>query len=167
MATAPLASTGHVNCSPKGLDTFRVLDSTTVAYLDYVGSGAETIAHLRENGRVVLLFCAFDGPPRILRLHGIGKTIEPQNAEYSLFRPQFGTAPYVRAIIKIALTRISDSCGFGVPRFQYLEDRPQLAALAVRKGAAGLAEYQREKNSSSIDGLPALNWATASGDPAT
>lgn len=159
VATAPLDGDGHVNVSPKGLDTFRILDAQTVAYLDFVGSGAETMAHLRENGRICLMFCAFDGPPRIVRLHGRGETITPDDARFDEQRAQFPDAPdgSVRAIVVVRVTRVSDSCGYGVPLYRYEGERPQLAAWAARKGPEGLARYQRDKNALSIDGLPALN----------
>jgi hypothetical protein len=114
VATAPLDATGHVNVSPKGLDTLRVLDPQTLAYLDQVGSGAETIAHLRENGRIVLMLCAFQGAPRIVRFHGRGSVIEPQDQEFNRLRSVFPAEPAGRAIIHIAIDRIADSCGFGV-----------------------------------------------------
>jgi hypothetical protein len=158
VATAPSGSDGHVNCSPKGLGTLRVLGPTTVAYLDYVGSGAETIAHLRENGRIVLMFCAFEGPPKIVRLHGRGEVVEPEDPVFAAligrFHPGFG----VRSIIHVEVERIADSCGYGVPRLRYEGDRTQLPAWADRKGETGLLDYQRTKNAASIDGLPALRW---------
>ncbi len=156
VASAPSADTGHVNCSPKGLDTFRVLSAREVAYLDFVGSGIETIAHLRENGRIVLMFCAFEGPPKIVRLHGEGRVIEPGDAEFAALRARFAPAEGVRAIVHVALTRISDSCGYGVPRYRYEGERDQLRAWVQRKGEAGLEAYKREENAESIDGIPGL-----------
>jgi hypothetical protein len=158
VATAPLSADGHVNVSPKGLDTFRVLDSRTVAYLDYVGSGAETLAHLRENGRIVVMFCAFQGPPRIVRLHGRGDAVEPQDDEFTALRGVFPEAPPGRAIVRVRVERVSDSCGFGVPLFGFEGDRSQLPAWAERKGAQGVLDYQKKKNAKSLDGLPALRW---------
>lgn len=158
VATAPLNADGHINLSPKGLDTLRVLDSHTVAYLDYVGSGAETIAHLRENQRIVIMLCAFQGAPRIVRLHGRGTVLEPQDPEFTLLRALFPDEPAGRAIIRVAVERISDSCGFGVPRYAFEADRPQLPEWVRSKGEQGLEDYQRKKNSVSIDGLPALRW---------
>jgi hypothetical protein len=158
VATSPLNASGHVNLSPKGLDSLRIIGPTTVAYLDYVGSGAETIAHLRENGRIVIMFCAFDGPPKILRLQGKGEVLEPQDADYSQLRGLFPRVSPDRTIIRIAVHRISDSCGFGVPQYVYEGERSQLSDWAERKGAPGLSEYQREKNRVSVDGLPALRW---------
>ena len=156
VATAPSGPGGHVNCSPKGLDTFRVLGPTTVAYLDYTGSGVETIAHLRENGRIVVMFCAFQGPPNIVRLHGRGAVVEPSDAGFGGLLAHFDAGPGLRAIVRIEVTRISDSCGYGVPLLRYEGERDQLAAWAERKGDEGLAEYRREKNALSIDGLPGL-----------
>lgn len=158
VGTAPLSADGHVNLSPKGLDSFRVLSPTSVAYLDFIGSGAETIAHLRENGRIVIMMCAFSGPPRIVRLHGQGTVIEPPDADFSELRRAFPESMTPRAIIRVSLTRISDSCGFAVPLYRFEADRRQLDDWCERKGADGLATYQREKNVRSLDGLPALRW---------
>jgi hypothetical protein len=155
VATAP-GDGGHINLSPKGLDTLRVLNPHTLAYLDYVGSGAETIAHLRENGRIVLMLCAFQGPPRIVRLHGTGTVWEPEDQDYRRLRPLFPAEPAGRSIVSIAVNRISDSCGFGVPLYAFDRHRSQLADWAARKGDEGLQRYQQEKNRVSIDGLPAL-----------
>jgi hypothetical protein len=158
VATAPSGDDGHVNCSPKGLDSFRVLDASTVAYLDFVGSGVETIAHLRQNGRIVVMFCAFEGPPKILRLHGRGIVVEPTDSRFEPLRAHFPGAPRlgVRSIVRVDVTRIADSCGYGVPLYRYEGQRDQLPAWAERKGAAGLEAYQREKNGASIDGLLGL-----------
>src|SRR5262245_57044477 len=126
VATAPLSASGHINLSPKGLDTLRLLDPCTIAYLDYVGSGAETIAHLRENGRIVIMLCAFQGAPRIVRLHGRGSVVEPQDPEFMSLRSLFPTEPTGRAIIRISIERIADSCGFGVPLYAFERNRSQL-----------------------------------------
>jgi hypothetical protein len=159
VATAPSGPAGHVNLSPKGLDTLRVLGPHEIAYLDSVGSGAETIAHLRDNGRITLMFCAFDGAPNILRLYGTGEAIEPQDDVFTLLQPAFGDpAPGTRAIIRIRVHRIADTCGFGVPLLEFRAHRPQLSAWASRKGPEGLRDYQRQHNAASIDGLPALRW---------
>jgi hypothetical protein len=165
VASAPAGPGGHVNCSPKGLDTFRVLGPTTVACLDYTGSGVETVAHVRENGRIVVMFCAFEGPPNIVRLHGRGEVVEPGDAEFGALRAHFEPGPGLRAIVRIEVTRISDSCGYGVPLLRHDGERPQLAAWAERKGDDGLAAYRREKNAASIDGLPGLR-STAGGSSA-
>jgi hypothetical protein len=153
-----LEATGHVNLSPKGLDTLRVLDPHTLAYLDYVGSGAETIAHLRENGRIVVMVCAFAGAPRIVRFHGRGEVFEPHDGTFHRLRGLFAPEPPARAIVRIAIRRIADSCGFGVPLLAFQGNRTQLGDWAARKGEEGLVQYQEEKNSVSIDGLPALRW---------
>ena len=162
VATSPLDADGHVNLSPKGLDSLRIIDPTTVAYLDYVGSGAETIAHLRENGRIVLMLCAFDGPPKIVRLHGKGTVLEPQDPDYPRLRDLFPSLMPDRSIIRVAIERISDSCGYAVPRLKYEGERPQLQEWTLRKTPSALAQYQSEKNRISVDGLPALRWVDAS-----
>jgi hypothetical protein len=156
VATAPLSAEGHINVSPKGLDTLVILDPTTVAYLDLTGSGVETIAHLRENGRIVLMFCTFEGPPKVLRLHGRGEVLEPADDDFADLRSRFGNFPGVRAIIRIRLDRISDSCGYGVPLYRFEGDRSQMIEWAEHKGNEGIARYHEEKNRESIDGLPAL-----------
>jgi Pyridoxamine 5'-phosphate oxidase len=156
VATAPLGAEGRVNLSPKGLDTLRILGPREVAYLDFTGSGIETVAHLRENGRITIMLCAFEGPPRIVRLQGRGAVIEPQDAAFATLLPHFSVAPGIRTIIRINLDRISDSCGFGVPLLRYEGDRSQLATSAERKGEAGLDAYRAKNNAASIDGLPGL-----------
>ncbi len=158
VATAPSGSDGRVNLSPKGLDTVRVLDERSVAYLDFVGSGVETIAHLRENGRIVLMFCAFGGPPNIVRLHGRGEAIEPSDARFAALAAKFPPAAGTRAVILVHVERASDSCGYGVPLYEYQGERAQLGAWADKKGSEGLAQYQKDKNAASIDGLPGLRW---------
>ena len=157
VATAPTGAGGHINLSPKGVaGTFSILDPLTVAYLDLTGSGIETVAHLRDNGRIVLMFCAFSGRPRIVRLHGRGMAVLPGSAEWEPLAGRFPPAPGARSVIKVSLDRLSDSCGFGVPLMTYQEDRTELPAWAVRKGEEGLIEYQAQKNALSIDGLPGL-----------
>jgi hypothetical protein len=149
VATAPSVG-GHVNVSPKGpIGTLRIVDDVTVEYDDHVGSGAETIAHLRENGRIVLMLCAFEGPPRIVRLHGRGEI---------LTEPDPG-ARGVRAVVRIHVDRIADSCGYGVPLMQFVGERPQRELWLDRKGAEGVRDYVLENNGASIDGLPALGSA--------
>jgi len=156
VATAPLAGDGLVNCSPKGMDTFRIVGPREVAYLDLTGSGIETVAHVRENGRIVLVFCAFDGPPKIVRLHGVGEVLELDSPEYLQWHKHFPDHRGTRSIIRIQLTRISDSCGYGVPRYHYVEDRNTLCDYAEAKGPEWMANYRREKNAQSLDGLPGL-----------
>jgi len=155
VATSPLGPNGHINLSPKGLDgTFAVIDERTVAYLDFTGSGVETIAHLRENGRICLMFCAFEGAPRIVRIHGVGDVLAPDHSEFASLRPRFAEYPGVRSIVRVRATRIADACGFGVPLYSYEGERDQLRRWAERLGPDGVAEYQRERNASSIDDLP-------------
>ena len=158
VATAPSGESGHVNLSPKGLDSFRVLGPRSVAYVDYVGSGAETIAHLRENGRITIMLCSFEGPPKILRLHGRGRVLEPPDDDFAELRPRFPADPKARSIIRVDVERISDSCGYGVPVMSYEADRTLLRQWAEKKGNEKLEAYQIEKNAESIDGLPALRW---------
>jgi hypothetical protein len=157
VASAPLDAAGHVNLSPKGLDTFRILSPTTVAYLDFNGSGVETIAHLKENGRIVLMFCAFQGPPNIFRLYGHGRVVEPHEEEFAALAEKFAAAANPRSIIVVKLTRVTDSCGYGVPLFHYDGEREQLFAWARKQGAEGLKAYRERKNQQSIDGLPGIS----------
>ncbi|MCC2671551.1 MAG: hypothetical protein K0Q72_4022 [Armatimonadetes bacterium] len=156
VATAPLAAEGLVNCSPKGLDTFRILGPREVAYLDLTGSGIETVAHVRENGRIVLMFCAFEGPPRIVRLHGTGEAAAVGTPGYAALREQFPDYPGERAIIRVCVSRISDSCGYGVPRYEPAGERDTLVRLAESFGKEGVEQYQTENNARSLDGLPGL-----------
>jgi hypothetical protein len=156
VATAPTNVDGHVNCSPKGLDSLRILGPTTVAYLDYTGSGAETIAHVRENGRIVIMLCAFEGAPKIVRFHGKGEVLEPGHTEFATLLAAFTPGVGVRSIIRIEVDRISDSCGYGVPRMRFEEERAQLTLWAEKKGENGIETYKRERNAVSIDGIPAL-----------
>ena len=154
VATAPLAADGHVNMSPKGLGAFRVLDRHRVAYLDLTGSGNETSAHLQENGRITFMFCAFDGPPRILRLYGTGTTVLPASDEWNALRPQFADHTGARQIIVAEIDRVQTSCGFGVPRYVYEGQRDLLDSWSETKGVDGLMTYRLEKNVRSIDDLP-------------
>ena len=167
VGSAPLDGDGHVNVSPKGpIGSFSVLDERTVAYLDVVGSGAETIAHIRENGRVVVMFCAFQGPPRILRLHGRGEVVpagEPRFDEL-LAQGDFdepSIEEYKRSIVVVHVQRIADSCGYGVPLLSYEGERPHGEKWAAKKlrmgGEEALEDYKRQKNSRSLDGLAALD----------
>jgi hypothetical protein len=156
VATAPLDPNGHVNSSPKGLDTLRIFDSKTVAYLDIFGSGVETIAHLRENGRIILMFCSFQGAPKILRLHGRGRVVEPHEPEFAALQAHFPVYEGTRAIIVVEVTRVSDSCGYGVPLLKFEEERVELPAWCRKRGIAGLKIYRKEKNRQSIDGLPGV-----------
>jgi hypothetical protein len=155
VATAPLSASGHVNLSPKGLDTFAVLSPTRVAYLDLTGSGNETAAHVAENGRVTVMFCSFAGPPRILRLYGRGTVCLPGDSEWELLRSRFGELPGVRQIVAVDITRVQTSCGFGVPLMDYRGPRDTLIRWAESKGQEGLSAYRDSMNAVSIDGLPA------------
>jgi hypothetical protein len=153
VATAPLAADGRVNVSPKGLDTLRVLDSSTVAYLDLTGSGAETIAHVRENGRITLMWTAFDGPPRIVRIHGRGEVLELDDPRIA---DRFEPLPGARAVILVHAERISDSCGYSVPLYSFEAHRSRLLEWAAAKSDDELVAYRAAKNATSIDGLPGL-----------
>ena len=157
VATAPVAGDGCINCSPKGLDSFRILGPRAVTYLDLTGSGIETVAHLRENGRIVLMFCAFAGPPKIVRLHGRGTILLPTEPAFDDLRSRFPDLTGVRSLIRVDVTRISDSCGYGVPLFEFVENRDQLPRWVAAKGEAGLDAYRQTKNAASIDGLPGLS----------
>lgn len=162
VGTAPLGSDRHVNVSPKGMGgTFAVLDVRRVGYLDYIGSGAETIAHLRENGRIVLMFCAFDGGPKIVRLHGRGRSVPAGTPEFEVLRGAFGKRREIgqRSIIVVDVDRVSDSCGFAVPRMVYAADRDVLDRSQERREPEYFEDYQARKNRKSIDGLPALDVA--------
>lgn len=153
VASAPLSG-GHVNLSPKGMDCLRVLSPLRVAYLDLTGSGNETSAHLLENGRITLMFCAFEGAPRILRLYGQGQTILPGSAEWKTLAPNFQLYMGTRQIIVIDVERVQTSCGFGVPFFDYVGERETLTKWAESKGEEGMDAYHQEKNMVSIDALP-------------
>ena len=154
VATAPSGDDGHVNLSPKGLAGLAILGPRRVAYLDLTGSGIETIAHVRENGRVTIMLCAFDGPPRICRLQGRGTAHMPGSEEFVTLAERFPDVPGARAIIEVDVTRISTSCGFAVPLMDFVGEREDLVKWAARKGADGLADYRAARNARSIDGLP-------------
>ncbi len=159
VASAPLTAEGHVNCSPKSNHgELVVLDESRVAYLDRNGSGVETIAHLRENGRIVLMFCAFEGPPRIVRVHGRGSVVERGDEGFGELAAKFPTDRIegARSIIVVSAERVSDSCGYGVPLMAFTDHRTQMAEWAARKGEDGLREYREANNALSLDGLPGL-----------
>lgn len=162
VATAPSGDSGHINVSPKGLDSFKVISPTQVAYLDLTGSGAETIAHIKENGRITIMFTAFSGKPNIIRLYGKAQPIYPDTPDFaqliSAFTSPITEAPGIRSIIKVDLERISDSCGFGVPLMDFVDTRDEIIKWGNKKGEAGLLKYRIEKNTQSIDGLPALEF---------
>ena len=162
VATAPSGDDGHVNLSPKGYDALRVLGPREVVYLDLTGSGAETIAHLRQNGRLTIMFCAFEGPPRILRLYGRARAVLPGDDEFAELSERFPDLPGARAVVHLAIERISSSCGYGVPRMELVEERPTLLEWSHRKGPDGLSRYRADQNATSIDGLPAIEAEPAS-----
>jgi hypothetical protein len=162
VATAPLSADGLVNLSPKGgIGTFRVVDEHTFAYLDITGSGIETIAHLRENGRICVMFCAFEGRPNIVRLHGTGRAVLAGTPEFDEALAGFGEAgqarrPYLRGVIVVDIARVSDSCGYGVPLMDLVEERETLDAVWRSRDDDRIARYQAEKNTTSLDGLAGL-----------
>ena len=160
VATAPLSADGHVNNSPKGGDAFRILGPLEVAYQDYTGSGAETAAHLRENGRIVVMFCAFDGPPKIVRLHGRGTLLTPDDTRFAELASLFPSHPGTRAIVHIAVTRVSDSCGYSVPFYDYRAHRDTLDQWSTKQGPEKIRTYRATKNQRSIDALPAFDQGT-------
>ena len=155
VGTAPAGGDGLVNVSPKGLDTFRILDPKTVAYLDLTGSGIETISHLRENGRICVMFCAFEGPAQIVRLHGHGEVLEAGEPEFDGLYPLFPPRDIARAIVRIDVQRVATSCGYAVPLMEYRRDRDVLDEYWERKSDE-LLEYRRDRNARSLDGLPGL-----------
>ncbi len=157
VATAPLSATGLVNCSPKGLDTLRILGPREVAWLDVGGSGIETVAHLKENGRIVIMFCAVEGAPRILRLHGHGAVIERNHPDFSALLATFPPQPVCRAIVRVAVQRIADSCGWGVPRYRYEGQRDDIERAVAGKTREQLLAQAARQNSRSIDGLDGLD----------
>jgi hypothetical protein len=152
VATAP--HDGRINLSPKGMDTFRILDDRSVGYLDLTGSGAETAAHLRENGRLTIMFCSFTEASKILRLYGRGRVIRPGGPQWDRFHGRFGAMPGERQIIMLDVDSLQTSCGFGVPMYEYKGQRPMLAQWTQKKGRTGIERYWRERNHVSIDGLP-------------
>ncbi len=156
IATAPSGDGGHVNLSPKGYDTLRVLDPNTVAYLDLTGSGVETIAHARQNGRITIMACAFDTPPMIVRVYGRGEVVTPAEDRFGDLVARFPVLPGTRAVVLVHVERVSTSCGYGVPVMALQGERPMLTEWAERRGAEGVAEYRAERNATSIDGLPGL-----------
>ena len=159
VATAPLAGDGLVNCSPKGLDSLRVTGPMQVTYADTGGSGIETVAHLKENGRIIMMMCAFDGPPRIFRFYGKGTPIEPHHDDYAGLIDEFPSMPAVRNFIRIDVDRIIDSCGYGVPLYEFRGHRDSLANYFAKQTEDDIWAYRRKKNSASLDGLPGLDLA--------
>lgn len=166
VGSAPLSGDGHVNLSPKGLDCFRVLSPLRVGYMDLIGSGNETSAHLLENGRITLMFCAFDGPPNILRLYGTGHTVLPGQPEWDELSPRFSVYPSTRQLIVVDITRVQTSCGFGVPLYDYTGERDMHFKWAEKTGPQGLIDYQQRKNVTSIDALPTALGVSSRGERA-
>jgi len=154
VGTAPLSGEGHVNLSPKGLDSFRVLSPNRVAYMDLTGSGSETSAHLLENGRITFMFCSFEGAPNILRLYGKGYTILPDHPEWESLSAHFTLHPTTRQLIVADISKVQTSCGFGVPFYEYVGERNHHFKWADKLGQAGVETYQQENNLHSLDGLP-------------
>lgn len=152
--TASAHATGRINLSPKGLNTFRVLSATRVAYLDLTGSGAETAAHIHADGRLTFMFCSFEGPPMILRLYGRGVVVKPTDADWTGLVKAFPAIPGARQIIMLEIDSVQTSCGFAVPRYEYCGERDELVGWSVKKSEDGLREYRAQKNARSIDGLP-------------
>ncbi|WP_110238963.1 pyridoxamine 5'-phosphate oxidase family protein [Nocardioides gilvus] len=158
VATAPSGDGGHVNLSPKGLaDTFAVIDEHTVAYLDLTASGAETIAHVRQNGRITVMFCSFDRTPNIVRLHGRGRVVSRYDDDFDAWAGRFAPNPAARAVIVVDVERVSDSCGFSLPLMSLDAERDLLTPNMERRGADGIVAYRQQKNRTSIDGLPAFD----------
>jgi len=156
VATAP-GSGGRVNVSPKGLDSLRILSEKEIAYLDVTGSGAETIAHIRDNGRITVMWNAFDGPPRIVRIYGEGSVHLPGSESFDNLIGLFDDRLGIRSVITISVERVQDSCGYGVPKMAFIEDRTGVDKFLSNKSVEEIAAYQVEKNTVSIDGLPALD----------
>ncbi len=156
VSSAPLSGEGHVNLSPKGLDTFRILSKHRVAYMDLISSGNETSAHLLENGRITFMFCAFEDAPLILRLYGKGYTVLPDQADWAVLASNFTLYPSTRQIIVADITRVQTSCGYGVPKYEYAGERDEHFKWAEKKGEAGLEAYVQEHSLRSIDGLPSV-----------
>jgi hypothetical protein len=152
--TASAANEGRINLSPKGIDTFRVLDENTVCYLDLTGSGNETAAHIAQNGRLTIMFCSFAGAPLILRLYGKGETVHQSLEKWNEMSTLFDDYAGTRQIIVLHVESLQTSCGFGIPLYEFKEDRTMLTDWAKNKGEDGINQYWREKNQTSIDGLP-------------
>ncbi len=152
--TATGTSDSRLNLSPKGMNSLRVLSDSRVAYLDLTGSGNETAAHLKHDGRMTMMWCSFDADPLILRLYGRGRVVRRQDAEWAELRPHFAALPGERQIIVLDINAVQTSCGYAVPTYTYIGERDTLARWAEKKGAVGLLDYWREKNQVSIDGLP-------------
>jgi hypothetical protein len=151
-ATAPLA--GRINLSPKGMDTLRIVDASTVAYLDLTGSGNETAAHIADNGRMTIMFCSFTDKPLILRLYGQGEVITPKHSQWQRHMDNFKSMPGMRQIIVLHIDSVQTSCGYAVPLYSYEGERETLARWTEKKGENGIRQYWQDRNQTSIDGLP-------------
>jgi hypothetical protein len=160
VSTAPLSNEGHINCSPKGGDCFAFANRETFIYADYTGSGNETIAHLHENGRILIMLCSFEGPPRIMRLYGRGVAHFPGAGSFEEYSALLPENPGLRSIIEVSIERASVSCGFSVPYFKFVDHRDMLDKWAIAKGPEGVAAYRQEKNQTSIDGLTGYGQLT-------
>ena len=156
VATAPEGNDGHVNLSPKGCDTLRVLDERRLVYLDLTGSGIETVAHLRQNGRITLLFAAFDGPPQLVRVWGRGEAVPRRDDRFGDLAALFDELAGTRAVIDVTIERVGTSCGYGVPLHRYEGERDRLVQGLEARGPDGVATYWAKHNETSIDGLPGL-----------
>lgn len=157
VATAPTSPSGHVNVSPKGMtDTFTILGADRCAYLDLTGSGAETVAHVRENGRITLMWCAFEGPPRIVRVHGAARVLDPTDVDWPQWCDRFGARRGARAVVVVDVVRVADSCGYAVPLMDFVGERTRLTEWTDARTDEELVDYRRDRNSESIDGLPAI-----------
>lgn len=163
VATSPTSADGHVNCSPKGLDALRVLGPRELAYVDTGGSGIETVAHLRDNGRITLMMCAFEGPPKIYRFYGRGSVVEPQDDGFDALLARFPAVPAARNVICIDIERIIDSCGYGVPLYEFSRQRDSLPNYFAKQSDEDIWNYRRKRNSRSLDGLPGLRFPAEPG----
>ena len=157
VATAPRADDGLINCSPKGLDALRVTGPRELVYMDTGGSGIETVAHLRENGRIVIMLCAFEGPPKIFRFYGKGRSVEPADEEFAGLAELFPVSSPPRNFIVVDIDRIRDSCGFGVPMYEYKDQRESMQNWLDKRSFEELVQYRRDRNEHSLDGLPGLD----------
>jgi hypothetical protein len=157
VSTAPLADDGRINCSPKGLDGLRVLGPRQIVYADTGGSGIETVAHLKENGRIVIMLCAFEGPPKIFRFYGRGRPVESHDVDFAKLVPMFPDMPTIRNFIVVDIDCIRDSCGYGVPFYEFKCERESLKNWRDNKTEAELLAYRVERNARSLDGLLGLD----------
>lgn len=157
VSTAPRADDGRINCSPKGLDSLRILGPRQLAYGDTGGSGIETVAHLKENGRIVIMLCAFEGAPKILRFYGRGRVLEPRDEGFVALARHFSHLPALRNVVVIDVQCIRDACGYGVPKYSFVGERDTLHRWIASKSDDEMEEYRRKRNEVSLDGLPGLD----------